>query len=69
MNGRNSGQDGTINFDTFPSQALSCSGSTGLISAFTLVKHPGNETGRFRNAKIVDNRLNNCNFFKAATFY
>ncbi|MDB5246600.1 MAG: hypothetical protein JWQ40_994 [Segetibacter sp.] len=41
--------------DTFPSQELPCSGSTGLISASSICfQHPGEETGWFLCCK------NNC---------
>jgi len=46
---------------TFPSQALSCSGSTGLISALSHCdsQHPGEEMVYFFDAKItVKNRIN-----------
>jgi hypothetical protein len=57
---------GTKKVNTFPSQALPCSGSTGIFSAYGKPQAP---RGIVAAKLIVKILAANCNFMEALTFY
>lgn len=57
---------GTKKVNTFPSQALPCSGSTGIFSADGKPQAPRGIVGTKLNVNFI---ATNCNFMKLFTFY